>query len=252
MVTGNLEYQSFGGSMKTVTSFFLLALFATMALHAQQDKPRDDRTTIVVQQNEQMKQNYYSMRVGAWFPKDWEKDFTFNDVAINNVDGDIDQSQALGLDFHFRRNIGRPLFVDLAVSGWYSSYTYKLRNLQLVDPDDIVSADSWVVIIPVTVGLSVAPLPDNPVQPYAMAGLGAYFGLTGRSLQISERNELNDDDTQIQFGWYLGAGLDFLFTPEFGVSIAAKYQMIEFKNAMMTGQKDFTGVQALVGIVLKL
>ncbi len=238
--------------MKTVTSLFLLVLLATASLHAQQDKPRDDRTTIVVQQDEQLKQNYYSMRVGAWFPKDWEKDFKVNDVSINDADGDIDQSQALGLDFHFRRNVGRPLFVDLAVSGWYSSYTYKLRNTALIDPDKILSADSWVVIIPVTVGLSVAPLPDNPIQPYAMAGLGAYFGLTGRSLQISERNELNDDDTHIQFGWYFGAGLDFLFSPEFGISVAAKYQMIEYKEEMFTGQKDFSGVQAMAGIVLKL
>ncbi|MCZ7555726.1 MAG: porin family protein [Bacteroidia bacterium] len=238
--------------MKYVISIFLLVVLFTASIVAQQDKPRDDRTTIVIQQDQPEKQNYYSIRAGVWFPKDWEKGFKFNDVSINEAEGDIDQSQALGLDFHYRRNLGRPMYVDLAVSGWYSSYTYKLRSTSVANAEDILNADSWVVIVPVTLGLSVAPLPDNPFQPYAMLGGGAYFGLTGRSLKISERNELNDDDSHIRFGWYFGLGLDVFLSPEFGISAAAKYQNLEFEEELFTGQKDFTGVQAQLGIVLKM
>ncbi len=238
--------------MKYIATAILLVLIGAIPVSAQQDKPRDDKTTIVIQQEQPEKLNYYSIRAGVWFPKDWEKGFKFEDVSINETEGDIDQSQALGLDFHYRRNMAHPLYVDLAVSGWYSSYTYKLRNTSIANAEDILNADAWVVIVPVTIGLSVAPLPDNPFQPYAMVGGGAYFGLTGRSLQISQRNELNEDDSHIRFGWYFGVGIDLLLSPEFGISAAAKYQNIEFKEALYTGQKDFSGVQAQLGIVLKM
>jgi opacity protein-like surface antigen len=238
--------------MKYAIFIFVIMVVAVTQLAAQQDQPRDDRTTIVIQQDQPEKQNYYSIRAGVWFPKDWEKGFKFKDVSINEAEGDIDQSQALGLDFHYRRNLGRPVYVDLAVSGWYSSYTYKLRSTSIPTAEKILNADSWVVIVPVTLGLSIAPLPDNPFQPYAMVGGGAYFGLTGRSLQISERNELNEDDSHIRFGWYFGLGLDFFLTSEFGISAAAKYQNLEFEEELFTGQKDFTGIQAQLGIVLKM
>jgi hypothetical protein len=242
----------FGGLMMKIFATALMFLVLAGTLSAQQDPEGDRKTTIMIQQEQPEKLNFYSIRVGAWFPKDWEQDFSFKDAAINKVESEVDQSQALGLDFHFRRHVGYPVYVDLAVSAWYSSYVYKLRTSRIPEAGEVLQADSWVVIVPLTLGLSIAPLPDNPFQPYVMGGAGVYFGITGQSLKVSLQNEATMDKSEIALGWYLGAGFDFLLTAEFGVSAALKYQAIEFKEAMYTGQKDFTGMQVMAGIVLKL
>lgn len=238
--------------MKQILTFAMIIVFATGSAVAQQDTPPQEKETrIVVENKREKRHNYLSVRFGAWFPKDEEKRFHINDNVLDETDHAVDESQALGLDFHFRRNVGRPLYFDASASFWYTTTDFNFDRL-VENPEELKSAETWTVIVPVTLGLSFAPLPDNPLQPYAMAGAGAYLGFTGRDvLKLSEQNEPDDTETYVRFGFYLGAGLDILFSDEFGISIGLKYQFVKFdKEQLFTGHEDMTGLQATIGFVM--
>ena len=224
----------------------LLLVFAASVAYAQNEN-KGQETTIRIEQTKEKKENFYSVRFGAWFPKNEDPIFINggNDYSVNE---DVtDESQALGLDFHFRRMVGKPLYFDASASFWYTTTNFKFEEAL----GGIEEADTWSVIVPITIGVSIAPLPDNPFQPYAMAGIGAYLGFTGQDiLKMSEQNEPDDTETYARFGFYLGAGVDFLFSEDFGLSLAVKYQFIEFQEALFTGHKDMTGLQATVGFVM--
>lgn len=237
--------------MKKALAVVLLMLLAA-GISTAQDKSGGE-TKIVIQQQQEVRQDYYTVRVGAWFPKDKEQGVKLDDIAFNKADGAIDEAQALGFDFHFRKNIGSPFYSDLSVGGWYTSYQFN-PNADYVGV--LEQYDAWTVIVPVTIGLSVAPLPDNPIQPYAGAGIGLYVAFTGHDdLQVSEENEVPDDtESYIRFGYYVHAGLDFMLSGSFGISVGAKYQFIEFDKdkPLFTGHTNFTGLQALVGVAMMI
>jgi opacity protein-like surface antigen len=233
--------------MIRVLAVALLVIFAVGIASAQQEKTGGE-TKVVIQQVHEQKDNYYTVRVGAWFPKDKEQGVTLDDIAFDKTEGAIEESQALGLDFHFRKNVGHPFYTDLSVGGWYTTYEFT-PNLAALP-----RYDAWSLIVPVTIGLSVAPLPDNPFQPYAMVGLGAYIGFTGHdALQVSDENVPDDTDTYIRFGYFAGLGIDFMFAESFGISVGVKYQFVKFEEGQLfTGQQDFTGLQAQVGVAMKI
>lgn len=233
---------------RVITAMVVFVLVSGVAFA--QERDTQGETRIVIEQEKPQKQNYYSVRFGLWFPKDEAKGFNFEGNLIDETDGKIDQSQAMGLDFHFRKNIGSPLYTDLSVGAWYTTYEFSVD--EATSNGLLREADVWAFIVPITLGLSIAPLPDNPVQPYAMAGLGAYLAFTGRELlRLSDQN-VNDTETHIRFGFYLGAGLDLMLAETFGISVGAKYQFLEFEEPLFTGQKDFTGLQASIGVAMKI
>lgn len=238
--------------MKRALAVVLLMTFAAGVAPAQ-DKAGGE-TKIVIQQEQEKRLNYYSVRVGAWFPKDKEQGVKLDDVAFNKTQGAIDEAQALGVDFHFRKNIGTPFYSDLSVGGWYTTYKFNPNEDFTLFTQQY---DAWTVIVPVTIGLSVAPLPENPIQPYAGVGLGLYIAFTGHdAFQISQDNESVPDDTEsyIRFGYYGMAGIDFMLTESFGLSAGVKYQFIEFDEdkPLFTGHTNFTGLQATVGVAMTI
>lgn len=228
--------------MKKLLTVFCLVLLGATA-YAQE---KTQRTEVVVKR-EYDYTNYYAMRFGFWIPKDREKVFTSGELTYDAAKSEVNQS-AFGLDFHFRREIGRPLFLDFALQIWYSNYEFKFTEI-LGNPDSTLrSADGWAVLIPLTAGVSVAPIPDGPIQPYAMGGVGAYFAISGLQRTTYGDKTTHDKNMQkVAFGAYLGLGLDIFFTPKFGISIAGKYQFLSFTEPLYTQQKDFTGPQIMIG-----
>ena len=233
--------------MKKLLAIGLLLAVATGSLSAQQEKQQKESRVVIEQKKERT--GFYTIRFGAWWPEDQEKDFQFRD--IENPEGEIEQSQAMGLDFHFRKALTHPMYFDVSAGVWYTTYQFDfLDELENIN----TNVEAYAAIIPITLGLSVAPLPpESPIHPYAMAGIGAYVGISGYDkLQVSNDNRSDDTDTYVRLGYYFGAGLDFLFADTFGVSIGAKYQFIEFQETLATQQKDFTGLQATIGIAMTL
>ena len=229
--------------MKTLLTVLLISVFALAPAIAQERTV--ERTVIVRQETD-----FFSLRVGTWFPKDKEKEFSTNNISAQQ----IDQSQAIGIDFTYRYPMGRPLYFDFSMSGWYSTYSFKYRDI-LQFPSDVQEADAWAVIIPITVGISINPLPDNPLQPYAQIGVGAYVGTSGDTQykgMPATKVTTKDDKTLVSFGGFFGAGLDFFLTPSFAVSLGGKYHLVTFKEELLTKQKDFTGLQVLLGITTRI
>ena len=227
--------------MKHAVLFLLAGLVAVGSAAAQE-------RTIIVQHDRTL--DYFSVRVGLWFPKDVEKTFSTNNISEQQVD----QSQAIGLDFHYRYDIGRPLLFDFSVGGWYSSYAFKYREV-IQDPALVQEADSWVALVPITLGLSVNILPENPIQPYIGAGVGGYVGISGTTQYVGYnpvRTKHSEDKTLFAFGGYVSAGVDLFISPAFGFNLGAKYQLVTFKEILLTQQKDFTGLQVLAGITTRI
>lgn len=233
--------------MKKLLAIALMLIVAAGSVSAQQEK-QEKETRVVIEQKKE-RTGFYTIRFGAWWPEDEEKSFQFGD--IENPEGEIEQSQAMGLDFHFRKALTHPMYFDVSAGAWYT--TYKFEFLDQIENLN-TNVEAYAVIIPITLGLSVAPLPpETPIQPYAMAGIGAYVGITGYDkLLVSNDNRSDETDSYVRLGYYFGAGLDFLFADTFGVSIGAKYQFIEFQEMLATQQKDFTGLQATIGIAMTL
>jgi opacity protein-like surface antigen len=228
--------------MKNIVTMLCLIAMATAAF-AQETQ----RTELIVKHEYDYK-SFYAVRFGFWFPKDKEQSFAANNVSTAQIKEDINQSQAFGLDFHFRKEVSKPLSLDFALQIWYTTYEVNFEQIT-ADPDNVLrNVDSWAVIIPITAGLSVAPLPDGPIQPYAMAGIGAYIGISG--LQRTTYGDKTTHDKSIQkvaFGGYIGAGLDIFLTERFGISLAGKYTIVKFSEQMYTQQMDFTGLQLMLG-----
>jgi opacity protein-like surface antigen len=233
--------------MKHIVSALILVLAAVSAQAQDSVKTATTNVYVDTQPRRVLPRNFYTIRAGLWFPKDWEKSFTYNGVTPDETKSTIDQSQAIGLDFHYRNGLGWPLALDFTFSGWYSTYDYKYSDMTA---ENALEVNSWVAIFPIDVGLSFDPFPtESPFHAYAMVGAGGALGLTGRDMTANGQKQ-TDDDAYGHFDWYLGAGADFLFSESFGISAGLKYHFLEFQKPMYTEQKDFTGLQAMLGIVV--
>jgi opacity protein-like surface antigen len=228
--------------MKITLSSVLLLAFAVSLLSSAQ--AQDHRIT-----RYEREPNYLSFRFGTWFPKDDEKAFKFEDISYDDTQGKIDQGQAIGIELEYQNLISAPIYMDFAMGGWYSSYTFEKTDL-ISNPDLVRDADAWAAVVPVTLGLSFHPLQRSILQPYAMAGGGAYFGFTGHTLALGTERQVDESKNQIVFGWFVGAGFDFLFSPGLGASLAAKYNFVEFDEPFFTGQKDMSGLTISIGITV--
>jgi opacity protein-like surface antigen len=238
--------------MKQVLTITLLVIMSVGMMQAQDKTVRQETRVVVEQEHERT--GFYTIRFGAWWPEDKEKDFKIGENLYDQTNANIDQSQAFGLDFHFRRQMTHPIYFDVSAGAWYTSYSFDFKEVVGNLGEEFENVDAWAVIVPITIGVSVAPLPtESPVQPYVMAGVGAYIGITGRDmLLVTNANRSDETEAYVRFGYFIGAGFDFLFADTFGVSLGAKYQFIEFKDALYTQQKNFTGLQATLGIVMAM
>lgn len=238
--------------MKHFLTIALLVVIGTGIVQAQEKTTKQE--TRVTIQHEHERTGFYTIRFGAWWPEDKEKAFKIGENIYDQTDANIEQSQALGLDFHFRRQMTHPMYFDVSAGAWYTSYAFDFKEAVGNFGEEIKNLDAWAVIIPVTIGVSASPLPpENPLHPYVMVGLGAYVGITGQDkLLVSNQNRSDETEAYVRFGYYIGAGVDFLFADNFGVSLGAKYQFVEFKDPLYTQQEDFTGLQATLGIAMTL
>jgi opacity protein-like surface antigen len=203
----------------------------------------------VVLDHEKKPVDCMTYRFGIWLPRD--REMSFAEVqSIPTNETVIDQSQAFGLDMHFRKATNNLLSLNMSVGAWYTTYSFSTKNI-LANPSLIQDASNWAVIVPLTIGASLELIPDNMIMPYAMAGVGVYAGISGKKVTYQARKE---DDTKVQFafGGFLGAGVDIYLTPSFGLSAGLKYQLLEYKEYLWTYQRIFNGIQLTAGIATKI
>lgn len=228
-----------------------LALVLVLVLCAPRIRAQEQQQSEVIIKLEEEPPDYMAVRLGLWFPKDKEKSFTSKDLDLTeeNTDAKIEQSQAFGLDFHYRSRLAHPLYLDFAVGFWYTTYDW---NARLANSANLEVVNSYALIIPLTIGVSFNPLPENPIQPYAMAGIGAYGAFSSEDYTFVGGRHEDKNKFDVAFGGFVGAGLDFYILSGFGASVGLKYQIATFKEKLYTQQKDLTGLQVQAGIAMKL
>lgn len=228
--------------MKSFSIQFVILLFvASLSLYSQ-DSNRHSES-----RSERYTSDYFSLRLGFWYPKD--TDLEYQGKTYSNLEAEIDRSQAYGFDLHYRHTVGGLLFTDFSLGAWYSSYDLKNKGSLTNIPVDI---SSWTLVLPITVGLSISPLMEEPIHPYVMGGVGAYVGITGMKSRVQGFNDLEKSRTKVTFGGFLGIGFDFMISRTFGLSAAVKYQFVNFKEGdLFTEQKNLAGVMVQFGATMK-
>jgi len=208
----------------------------------------------IVIREEKMKHDYLSMRFGTWFPEDVNLRFRrFEESATDSsVAASMKQSQAIGLDFHYRTRLVSPLYFDFSIGGWFSSYELNYSQPVGIFDSTIDKLQNWSVVVPITIGLSVSLLPGGPVLPSVMVGAGGSVGISNLNALVNGKSRHRETDTKGTFGWFFGAGLDIYLSDNFAISGALKYQNIKFEEALLTGQKNFTGLQVSIGFTSEL
>jgi hypothetical protein len=98
---------------------------------------------------------------------------------------------------------------------WFGGLMARMRFIDYLGAEASVTyhasyfadGDALVAQIPIQLTGLVYPLPDAPVQPYALAGAGWYY------TRIDYRDGLAhlDNETDSQFGVHLGAGAELPF-----------------------------------------
>jgi len=131
--------------------------------------------------------NYAALKLGGYFP-----------MASDVEDFDNGFYGELALGHYFSPNFAAELGVGYTTTS-----------------DNFLFADFDLTIIPVTVGVK-GSLPMGIFEPYAMAGLGAYF---------TELESIHDSSSEndTAFGYYLGLGANFNITKSFLLGLEGKY-----------------------------
>jgi opacity protein-like surface antigen len=82
--------------------------------------------------------------------------------------------------------------------------------------------EAKLTVVPVTVSGKVF-FPIGPVEPYGLAGIGAYFS----DLKVSGSEENFRSSTEITYGLHLGGGLNFNFHETMFAGVEGKYLWAE-------------------------
>ena len=141
--------------------------------------------------------NYATLKFGGFFPLSHETE-NFDDAFYGEV----------GFGHYFNNNFA----VELGVG-----YTKPEASVSV--PGSSASVD--LTIIPVTLGVR-GSIPSEVFEPFATAGLGAYFAEWETSVSGPgfSRSASQDD---INFGFYLGLGANFNVSPNVYIGAEGRY-----------------------------
>jgi len=106
-----------------------------------------------------------------------------------------------------------------------------------------------VIIYPILLQLKLYPLSStgSRLQPYFFGGGGVYYGR--RSTQISSSGFLTnlDQESETDFQYSLGGGIDLPLGRSFGLDLHVKYMPIYFSNSFVA-INEYDGVSITVGV----
>ena len=155
---------------------------------------------------------YVALKFGIYIPQTTE---------IKDGGGDLDMDSAfngeLALGHYFHKNIALELGVG---------YTKPNKSMSFTDISGTFSADVDMTIIPVTLGVR-GLLPMGKFEPYAMAGIGAYFTELEVSANLSGFGGASASESDTAFGFFLGLGANFNITKEIFLGLEGKYLWLE-------------------------
>jgi opacity protein-like surface antigen len=142
--------------------------------------------------------NYAVLKLGGYFPQSDDLD-----EFDNSFYGEI------GFGHYFNPNIALEFGVG-----------YTESSAGISDPTGSVDVD--ITIVPITLGVKVLTTADN-FEPYAMAGIGLYYTNVDASVSLAGIGSASDSENDTVFGFYLGVGANYNFTPNTFIGVEGKY-----------------------------
>ena len=179
--------------------------------------------------------NYAALKLGMFFPQN---------VDVNGA-GDLDMDSAFYGELALGHFVDKNWGIELGVG-----YTKPNKSVSVTSTAGSASADIDLTIIPVTLGV-VGRLPMQGFEPYAMAGIGAYF----TELEVSGSASIpgigsasgSASESETAFGWYLGLGCNFNITKEFYLGVEGKYSWLYPSFSGLDVDVDGISVTANIG-----
>jgi hypothetical protein len=147
------------------------------------------------------------IRVGAW--------------RVKNPDADLTTySHSPHVEAYFQRGLDDRLALESTVGFWRRTS----RTIEIVT-GNVITTNTY--ILPLFTTLKVFPVtrPDQPVEPFILAGGGFALGID----EVSE-NAIGGGGTSIAtgFGTRAGAGIDYHVNDVFGLTVSGRYQLIGY------------------------
>jgi len=106
--------------------------------------------------------------------------------------------------------------------------------------------DTYVeALVPFLWGVRFLPLDPHGVgalRPYMSLGIGPYWAMDVLETETSSTHDVSID-SEHEFGGYLGAGVDFMFTDWFGLNFDVKRHYVDFR-----GRDDYGGFEYGIGL----
>jgi hypothetical protein len=175
---------------------------------------------------------------GPWLAGDFGKDLALTGGRFKG------NETGFHLEFIYRPYL-RGIF-----SGDISLGAISRGQLRITQSDSIGTITSFgdVTLYPVSVGLRIAPFAARTswsVQPI-LSGGGSLLILTQRGETRFANRFRIDIDSHTEFGFYAGAGLNWILGHKFMLTGMAKYQYAEFDKDLLAGG-SYSGMQILIG-----
>lgn len=179
--------------------------------------------------------------MGPWFAQNFGKDITLSGGRLNgNETGFI-------LEFFYQPHLKGVVSGDINVGAIGRGQL----NIDLFrGTDSAIASFGDVTLYPLGLGLVVAPFARNVgqrFQPTLRAG-GSLLVLTqrGETRRVNDIFIRVDVDTDIEFGYYVGAGVNWVLGHRLMLVSGAKYQFAEFDEDLLAGG-NYSGWQVLFG-----
>lgn len=100
--------------------------------------------------------------------------------------------------------------------------------------------------IPLLASVTVHPLKDKLLSPYAIAGAGWYYLIYDGEVTLPILGKLEYDDSDSTFGWHIGGGLEVNIGEHFSVNADIRYVWFELEFEDID-DVDASGLQATGG-----
>lgn len=180
-------------------------------------------------------------QLGPWFAQDFGKDITLTGGRFNgNETGFL-------LEFFYQPHLTGVVNGDINV-GAIGRGQLSINLYGGTDSATAIFGD--VTLYPLGLGIIVAPFARNlkqRIQPTLRAG-GSLLVLTqrGRTIRVNSVFFRVDVDTHVEFGYYAGAGVNWVLGHRLMLVSGARYQYAQFDEDLLAGG-NYSGWQVMFG-----
>lgn len=190
-------------------------------------RPGLAQETADLEKNAKQQRQGAGLRVGAWR------------VDLPEASG-VEYAETPAFEGYFQKGLDLHLAIESTVGFWRRSQTAQSSGTLGGSTTDEI--DSYVV--PLFTALKLYPFtrPEHAFEPYLLAGAGLAVGIDDRNTTSGGLLGGAGNGTAMLtgFGFKGGAGLEWRFSPAFGLNLGGRYQWIRF-GSDVGGERTYKG-----------